>query len=64
MEGKELLRHFEGKKVSDIELDVGEYKCYGLTILFSDGSKLIIESEGSEGSHISVEADVNIKHKF
>lgn len=64
MEGKDLLQHFEGKKVNGIEIDAGDYKCYGVTIEFTDGSKFIIESEGSEGSHISIEADVKIKHKF
>lgn len=63
VEGKDLLQYFEGKKVSDIAFD-SEYKCYDVTILFDDGSKLTIESEGSEGSHLSVTADINIKQKF
>lgn len=56
---QDILGHFEGKTIKGVVYD----ERYELQIVFTDDSRIKVEADGPDGSHISVEANCNLSIK-
>ena len=60
LENRVILESFKGKEISGISCDPR----FELTIKFTDGSILNVQTDGPEGSHIAVGVTVFVSKNF